>query len=238
MSTSRTPELQDRELLEEHLLLSEDLAVPPLEGLLEGVAVHQRRNHYDDPPALLQMVLGASQELRERAHPVRSSRPCLGQEPLLVHGEIRKVEDDRIEPPGHAGVHVRLHHVDPHAVAPGVPAREFDRFDVYVPGGDEAPLLREVDRHHAGAAPHFEDLLLGTHLQGLDEEYAVLRRRIHVVIRRYVHPGVVDHGKVLFTGFIRILCVSRRSRSSRCRGRIPSSPSRRGPRRNPRWCGP
>ncbi len=184
------------------------------------------------------MIPGALQELRERPHAVRSPRPRLGQEPLLVHGEVGEVEDDRIEPSGHPGINVRLHHVDPHTVAPGVPAREFDRFEVYVPGGDEAPLLREVDRHHAGAAPHFEDLLLGTHLQGFDEEYAVLRRRVHVLVRRYVHPGVVDHGKVLFMGFIRILCASRRSRSSRYRGRIPSSPSRRGPRRNPRWCGP
>ena len=41
MSVWRTPELEDRELLEEHLLFSEDLAVPPLEGLLEGMAVHK-----------------------------------------------------------------------------------------------------------------------------------------------------------------------------------------------------
>lgn len=113
--------LQHAERLEEHVDLAQSGHAVMRQQIGQGAAVHQRRNHDDDPPVPIQMVGRALQQGRQRPHPVVPSGPGLCQIPIFVHGEVREVEDYRVEPALDGAVDIRLHDADIQSVSDRVP---------------------------------------------------------------------------------------------------------------------
>lgn len=113
--------LQHAERLEEHVDLAQSGHAVMRQQIGQGAAVHQRRNHDDDPPVPIQMVGRALQQGQQRSHTVIPAGPGLCQIPLFVHREVREIEDYRIEPALHSAVDVRLHDADIQSVSDRVP---------------------------------------------------------------------------------------------------------------------
>jgi predicted HTH transcriptional regulator len=143
---SEPADLEHAERLEEHVNLAQLGYAVGRQGVGQGAAVHQGRDHDHHPAVILQMLRGALQEGRERPHAVIPSGPGPSQVPLVVHGEVRQVEDYRVEPALHGAVDVRLDDANIQGVSNGVPMCQIDRLRVDVPAYDLAAVGSAVQR--------------------------------------------------------------------------------------------